>query len=108
MTTGGAYPIPFNGQPLFLVDARLHPGTSGNPSYAATYGLNHFRVLLVNAVSLTKPDPGNGKTLQWTCGTRKSRLSFPLLLPAIHFTVQEFQCQATIPLCAPIASTISE
>ena len=26
-----AYPIPFNGQPLFLVDARLHPGTSGSP-----------------------------------------------------------------------------
>jgi Trypsin-like peptidase domain len=26
-----AYPIPFNGQPYFLVDARLHPGTSGSP-----------------------------------------------------------------------------
>ena len=26
-----AYPIPFNGRQLFLVDARLHPGTSGSP-----------------------------------------------------------------------------
>jgi hypothetical protein len=34
MRTGAiasAYPVPFNGQPLFLVDARLHPGTSGSP-----------------------------------------------------------------------------
>jgi S1-C subfamily serine protease len=29
-----AYPIPFQGQPLFLVDARLHPGTSGSPVLA--------------------------------------------------------------------------
>jgi len=26
-----AYPVPFQGQPYFLVDARLHPGTSGSP-----------------------------------------------------------------------------
>ena len=26
-----AYPVPFQGQPLFLVDARLAPGTSGSP-----------------------------------------------------------------------------
>lgn len=29
-----AYPVPFQGQPLFLVDARLHPGTSGSPVLA--------------------------------------------------------------------------
>lgn len=26
-----AYPVPFNGKPLVLVDARLHAGTSGSP-----------------------------------------------------------------------------
>ena len=26
-----AYPVPFNGRPLVLVDARLHEGTSGSP-----------------------------------------------------------------------------
>jgi hypothetical protein len=26
-----AYPVPFRGNPYFLVDARLHPGTSGSP-----------------------------------------------------------------------------
>jgi len=26
-----AYPVPFKGRPFFLVDARLHPGTSGSP-----------------------------------------------------------------------------
>ncbi len=34
MRTGAiasAYPMPFNGRPFFLVDARLHPGTSGSP-----------------------------------------------------------------------------
>ncbi len=30
-----AYPIQFQGQPLFLVDARLHPGTSGSPVLAS-------------------------------------------------------------------------
>ena len=29
-----AYPTPFQGKPLFLVDARLHPGTSGSPVLA--------------------------------------------------------------------------
>jgi hypothetical protein len=26
-----AYPVPFNGQPLFLTDENFHPGTSGSP-----------------------------------------------------------------------------
>ena len=26
-----AYPVPYQGQPHFLIDARLHPGTSGSP-----------------------------------------------------------------------------
>src|SRR5258708_2942636 len=29
-----SYPTPFQGQPYFLVDARLHPGTSGSPVLA--------------------------------------------------------------------------
>src|SRR5882762_6112704 len=43
----------------------------------------------------------------WTRGTRKSKLLFPLLLPAINSTVQEFRCQATIRLCAQIVNAIS-
>jgi hypothetical protein len=30
-TVAGAYPIPFKGQSYFLIDARLHKGTSGSP-----------------------------------------------------------------------------
>lgn len=30
-TVASAYPVPFRGMPYFLVDARLHPGTSGSP-----------------------------------------------------------------------------
>jgi hypothetical protein len=29
-----SYPTPFRGQPYFLIDARLHPGTSGSPVFA--------------------------------------------------------------------------
>ena len=30
-TLASAYPIPFQGKPLALIDANLHPGTSGSP-----------------------------------------------------------------------------
>jgi hypothetical protein len=30
-----AYPLPFEGHPFFLADARLHPGTSGSPVLTA-------------------------------------------------------------------------
>jgi hypothetical protein len=30
-TVASAYPMPFRGQPFFLIDARLHKGTSGSP-----------------------------------------------------------------------------
>lgn len=43
-----AYPIPFQGQPLFLVDARLHPGTSGSPVLAKPS--NMFRTPSGNTV----------------------------------------------------------
>jgi hypothetical protein len=34
-----AYPLPFGGQSFFLVDARLHPGTSGSPVLTAPTGM---------------------------------------------------------------------
>jgi hypothetical protein len=30
-SVASVYPQPFNGKPYFLIDARLHPGTSGSP-----------------------------------------------------------------------------
>jgi hypothetical protein len=30
-TVASAYPVPYNGHPYFLIDARLHKGTSGSP-----------------------------------------------------------------------------
>jgi hypothetical protein len=30
-TLASPYPIPFQGRPLALIDANLHPGTSGSP-----------------------------------------------------------------------------
>ena len=30
-TVASIYPVPFQGKPYFLIDARLHPGTSGSP-----------------------------------------------------------------------------
>jgi len=34
-----AYPVPFEGHPFFLADARLHPGTSGSPVLTAPSGM---------------------------------------------------------------------
>ena len=30
-SVASVYPVPFKGKPFFLIDARLHPGTSGSP-----------------------------------------------------------------------------
>ena len=30
-TTASVYPVPFEGNPYFLIDSELHPGTSGSP-----------------------------------------------------------------------------
>jgi len=38
-----AYPIPFEGQPFFLIDANLHPGTSGGPVVTKSSGIRHMK-----------------------------------------------------------------
>ncbi len=38
-----AYPVPFRGQPFFLIDANLHPGTSGGPVVTKSSGIRHTK-----------------------------------------------------------------
>lgn len=38
-----AYPVPFGGQPFFLIDANLHPGTSGGPVITKSSGIQHTK-----------------------------------------------------------------
>lgn len=67
------YGVPFNGQPMFITDARMHGGTSGSPVLADPASLTHFpsggmvvggqRVALlgVHSATYTQPtvdDPG--------------------------------------------------
>lgn len=48
-----AYPVPFDGHPFFLADARLHPGTSGSPVLTAPSGMiKTKKVTLANQFSL--------------------------------------------------------
>jgi S1-C subfamily serine protease len=64
-----AYPIPFQGKPLFLVDARLAPGTSGSPvitkpsivqrtSTATMYGTTAVYFLGVNSAEVSPSGTG--------------------------------------------------
>jgi S1-C subfamily serine protease len=38
-----AYPMPFRGRPFFLIDANLHPGTSGGPVVTKSSGIRHTK-----------------------------------------------------------------
>jgi len=41
------YPIPFRGEPFFLIDGRLHPGTSGSPVITKDTGMHRTTDALV-------------------------------------------------------------
>ncbi len=72
-----AYPVPFQGQPLFLVDARLHPGTSGSPVLAkpsntmrtssgtTVHGDFHIFFLGVNSGEANFPGESSGLNAIW-------------------------------------------
>jgi len=72
-----AYPVPFQGQPFFLVDARLHPGTSGSPVLAkpsntmttssgtTVHGDFHIFFLGVNSGEANFPGESSGLNAIW-------------------------------------------
>jgi S1-C subfamily serine protease len=95
-----AYPVPFEGRPVFLVDARLHPGTSGSPvltvpsalfktKKGTTMGGYHLYFLGVNSGEAQFPGGSSGLNSIWYASevlnlTKASFQSRVLLYPQEH------------------------
>jgi hypothetical protein len=109
---GSAYGVPFEGNPYFLVDANLHPGTSGSPVFSApthdlpsgVFQLGPKRIYLVGVNSgEIKALPGQKETLGLHA------VWYPALLMDIHLGAHGLKTALSPPpSVAPITDTLEK
>jgi hypothetical protein len=88
-TLASAYPVPFQGKPHFLIDARLHKGTSGSPVITK----------LKNLIETTGPGKLEGRLQFVLLGVNSSTAEF-------HKDAEFHKCEEPLGLNAAVFASI--